>query len=154
MTEYKIGKLTWTQSELTWGQDKKLMKKVAKLAKVLDGNEEIKFSELKKFLFKHDLMDVFWGLVLRPKYTLVYFIWRLITILLFMVTLGFYSFKHTNIDLADGTTLDNMFDDFFLSNQKFMTKLSLYAGPLGLIAQTAMADLGTKPKATESSEKI
>jgi len=136
MSEYKIGKSRYLQTELTWAQDKALSQLIIKLSKKLTGDNPLTMKELPKMLAKHDLLGEFWGIVLTRKICAGYFldlparIWRLIRLK--------QSWRFVDLGGVTNTMLIQMFDDFFLINKAFMKKLSSLGNGFGLIARALM----------------
>lgn len=134
--EYKISGLTYYQTELTWKKDKQLIKLYNAVRKAASKTEELILSDLQPLLAKHNLLNKFFGIILRPKFT-------------FRFVFSTRIFKYyiggvINIDHATNTQIGKIFGDFFLLNKTYATKLNELMKALGLIATEAQKETKTK----------
>jgi len=127
-TEYKIGRLIYIQKELTWADDKKLVKLYNSVSGIAFRNEEIKLSDLQPLLSKYNLLDAFFGIILSPKITALY--------LISFKWIDYLFRKKISINKATNTQIGQIFSDFFLLNRKFVNKLNDLLKSLDLIAST------------------
>jgi len=125
-SEYRIGHLTYFQEELTYGQDKKLLKFYNSIRNKSFKNEELKLKDLPEILEKYNLLDSFFGILLKPKWNLVY--------LLSFKWIRYLLYGQIAIDKAKNTEIGEIFNDFFLWNRKYVTILKEYLNTLGLTA--------------------
>jgi len=138
---YKIGRMIFTQRELTWGQDKALIElfKGAYDRFRDDDNIEFRVKEFFNLLLEKDLIRDFFKIILIPRRNLRYWLSRL--------RRREVSLKAENLS---NSQMEEIIVDFFFLNQKLMTKLSTLGGSLSLIAQTIQAMNG-KMKASSST---
>ena len=126
--EYKIGGIEFLQSELTWKNDKKLVRLYGKVQSAAFKNEELKLKDLQPMLAKYKLLPRFFAIILQPKLSIRYIIsFKWIPYLLGKV----------NLDQFTNSEISQIFKDFFLLNQKFAMQLGELANALGLIASEA-----------------
>lgn len=127
--EYKIGHINYSQGELTWAQDKSLLKIYNKVSSLAFRNEEIKIKDIQQLLAKYDLLDHFFAIILKPKINLFY---------IFSLKWIPYIFKRKiSLDQATNTQIGQIFSDFFLTNKHILTKLTESLKVLGLVANQA-----------------
>jgi len=143
---YKIGGVTYTQSELTWGQDKKIMALAQKAQVKLSGKEEITFAAIPDILRKQDLLARFLSLVLKPRFSPA-----LIWMVLRNALRG--NFGRLNVDKATNSQIQKIFDDFFLLNKPLIEKLSSLGDLFSRIAQASAKDEKTASKSSISTMK-
>ncbi len=147
--EYRIGKVPFLHTELTWAQDKALTRLILKISNLAGRDNAISMKDLPRLLARHDLLGEFWGIILRRKFNLGWIlelphrIWRLVSFK--------QSWNFVNLDPVTNTQLGEMFDDFFLINRPFMKKLSSFGNALGLIAQAAMTATGPEKSSGKDS---
>ena len=146
--KYKIGRVKYTQDELTWKQDKILISLYDKLISLSQSNEDLTLMQLQKLLTKYDLLGEFFAIILKPKISFYYLMLksRLIFKIIFQLKKG--SLKQINIDAASNSLIAKIFEDFFLLNRTLIEKLTSLSDSLGLIAQTAKEK--TKPSKPKS----
>jgi hypothetical protein len=68
--EYKIGRVKYTQDELTWRQDKILINLYDKLISLSQSNEDLTLLQLQKLLTKYDLLGEFFAIILKHKFSI------------------------------------------------------------------------------------
>ena len=147
---YRIGKISFLHSELTWAQDKALVQLIMKISRIAGEDEALSMKDLPRVLAKHDLLGEFWGIVLQRKVNFWFYvenlrrIWRVLTFK--------QSWRFVNLDPVTNTQLGDMFDDFFLINKAFMKKLSTFGNALGLIAQTVISSSDEEKQKKKDSE--
>lgn len=127
--DYKIGGIVFEQTELTWKQDKQLVQLYNKVSSAAFKNEELKLKDLQPLLVRYNLLNHFFGIILRPRFSvrfLISFKW-----------FKYYIFKQLNLDNATNSKIGQIFEDFFLLNQAFGNKLKELGKALGLIATEA-----------------
>lgn len=157
MVTYKIGKLTFTQNELTWKQDKQLLKLANSFAGIADSNENIVIPRVFETLQKYDMLGVMLGIILQPKWDwryCLYFAWQLLK-------LPFTRrIQWVNVDELSNTEIKEIKEDFFLFNKSVMKKLSDVSNALGWIAKAGMqgetpeTNLQTKPKKPKTQPQM
>ena len=128
--EYRLGLFTFTQSELTWGQDKEIMRLFDKLRRRLGLGEELKIDRLFELLMKYDLLQEFSRIILRPKRSILrylLFAWNIIRM---------RKYNHVPIDSATNSQLKKIKDDFFFLNSELINTLNSMQSVFSLIAQT------------------
>ena len=140
---YKIGWIKYIQSELTWGQSKKLIQMYNSITDSAFKSEEIKLMELRALLTKYNLLDRFFAVILRPRWSVFY--------ILSLKWIPYLFFKKVSLNKAANSQVGQIFSDFFLMNQNLIQKFSEYGNALGMIAQ--VADQMKKEK-TEGSNGI
>lgn len=123
---YKIGRISYSQGELTWGQDKALVKLYNSVSNSGFKSAELRLKDLQPLLTKYGLLDKFFGIILKPKFNLVY--------LLSFKWITYFSQGKIELDAASNSQIGQIFSDFFLLNKKFVNKLTEYMSTLGLIA--------------------
>jgi hypothetical protein len=124
--EYKIGGITYVQTELTWGQDKAILKLLNRASGKFDGKEQLNVSAKNAFelLSKYDLLGEFWGIVLQPKKSLPYYLHRGKFYLLWIFRIRRGSPRQVDLSAASNSLIKEMFEDFFLLNKMLMKKLA------------------------------
>lgn len=125
---YEIGGLKFEQTELTWANDKKLVSLYNKVHSAAFKKEELRLKDLQPLLIKYNLLNRFFAIILNPKITFKY-----IALLKFVP----YWFGIISLEQATNTQIAEIFDNFFLLNQKFAMKLKELGNALGLIATEA-----------------
>lgn len=123
---YKIGGIEYEQSELTWKQDKRLVGLYNKIQSAGGQNEELRLKDVQILLAKYNLINRFFGIILRPRISFKYVIsfkW-----------IEYYLFKTITLESATNSQIGQIFRDFFLLNQAFAMQLKDWANTLGLIA--------------------
>lgn len=123
--EYKIGGIRYIQGELTWANDKRLVELYQKVQSGALQNEELKLKDIKNLLVKYNMLDRFLAIILTPKIGIKY--------LFSMKWIQYHFYKRISLDAATNTQLAQIFDDFFLLNRTFATKLKELGKVLGLI---------------------
>jgi hypothetical protein len=126
---YKIGRITYTLSELTYGQDKALVCLYNSVKNSAFKNEELRLKDLPDLLAKYNLLDKFFGIILNPARNFFFifsFKW-----------IKYYFRGEICLDRATNTQIGDIFNDFFLLNKKFGNILKEYMNTLGLIANEA-----------------
>jgi len=126
--DYEIGGIKYEQTELTWKKDKKLIALYNRVHSAAFKKEELRLKDLQPLLVKYNLLNRFFGIILRPKITFKY-----ILLLKFIP----YWMGIINLEDATNTQIAKIFEDFFLLNQKFGIKLKELGNALGLIASEA-----------------
>lgn len=134
---YKIGFHNWYQSELTWKQDKQLIKLFKRLALTARPDDDFRVESAIKLFEKYDLLQIFYSTILRRVRD-----WR------FWLFLGLY---RPNVNALSNSEIDLINTDFFLLNQKLQKKLQALDNSLGLIYQAAAGM--TLQKTTSPSTK-
>lgn len=137
LVTYKIGKLTFTHNELTWRQDKQLLKLLNRFVNVADGDENILTPKLFELLQKYDLLDVLLGHILQPKWDVHYILYFTGQVLKFPFT---WRISWVNVDDLSNSEIREIKDDFFLLNRSVMKKLNDVGSALGWIAKAGMAE--------------
>ena len=141
--EYKIGHIIYIQGELTWAQDKALIGIYNSVSNKAFKNEELKLKELQGLLMKYNLLNHFFGIILKPKITL--------TFILSLKWIKYLFKKQISLNVATNSQIAQIFSDFFLLNKKFVNKLTELTNALGLIATQAQVMKEQKNK--QQSEK-
>ncbi len=118
MYQYKIGRIWWTQEELTWKQDKQLAALFNRLRQAADGEEEISIDNTMRLLLKHDLLKAFLAIILRPKNRFL----RLLPI-------------RPRVNVLSNSQINEIREDFFLSNKTVLTKLSGFGNVLAYLSR-------------------
>ena len=113
--QYKIGRITYTQSELTLKKDYQLIKMYNDLMGGPAKDEEIRLKDLQVLLTRHKKLNSFLGIILKPKFD-IYFI----------LSFKWIGYARGRIDIRHipNSMLGKLFDDFFLFNKALMTKLT------------------------------
>jgi len=125
---YEIAGVKYEQTELTWQKDKKLIQLYNQIQSTAFKNEELRLKDLQPLLLKYNLLNRFFAIILKPKFGFKY---------LFS---GKWISRLTgslNLDHATNSQIGQIFQDFFLLNQQFATKLKELGTALGLIATEA-----------------
>ena len=149
--EYKIGKVKYTQDELTWRQDKILIDLYDKLISLSQSNEDLTLMQLQKLLTKYDLLGEFFAIILKHKFSFAYIILRISLIFKVVFRIKKGSLKQINIDAASNSLIAKIFEDFFLLNKPLITRLSSLGNSLDLIAKTVKEKTkSSKPKSKAS----
>lgn len=138
-------------SELTWGQDKELTRLIIRLSERA-GEEDITLNDLPPLLIKQDLLAEFWGIVLQPQYWNPLYWWSRIKMLPKVVT-GKRSLRAVEVDHLTNSEMARMFEDFFLKNRSFLTKLKNFGDAFSLIAKVLTEDSGNGSPAKASGQK-
>lgn len=135
---YKIGRVTYTQTELTWGQDKQIIALFAGAMGVIPDEEDLSLENLKTVLLRYDLMAEFMGIILKPKWDFAY-LWNR-TVMAIKIVTGKKrgSLRQVDMTPAHNSEIGQIFEDFFLSNKQLVKKLSELDTALGLMVRTAM----------------
>lgn len=124
--KYKIGLLTYFQEELTFGQDARLINLYARMKNKSGELSQLRIKDLPEFLIKNNLMEKFFGIILKPKWNVFY---------LFSFAWFKYLLKgEIHLPGATNTQIGEIFEDFFLLNRKYVTILKGYLNSMGLIA--------------------
>jgi hypothetical protein len=139
---YKIGNLTYYQTELTWEQDKKLIDLAKKAQVKLTANDKLTIGEIPGILSKHDLLSAFLSHVLKPKRGISY-LWDRIK----RALRG--NFERVSVNKATNTQIEKIFQDFFLLNRMLIERLS---GVGELFSQIAGTGTEPKPKPTTAAK--
>jgi hypothetical protein len=143
---YKIGKITYYQTELTWEQDKKLIG-LAKQAQVkLSANDNLTIGELPGILQKHDLLAAFLTHVLKPRFGLWFMLDRIKRALK-------GDFGRVSVNKATNTQIEKIFNDFFLLNRKLIEKLSGFGELFTQIAETEKKPMTKSKDSTTTISK-
>ena len=131
-------RLPYRIKELTWGQDKALTRLVVKLS-AKAGESEITLKDLPKLLVRHDLLAEFFGIILTPQYwNPGFYLTRVKAFFKWLA--GRQSLRAVNVDHITNSEIEELFEDFFLRNKTFLTKLGNFGNALGLIAKTLMEE--------------
>ena len=157
LVTYKIGKLTFTQNELTWRQDKQLLKMLNQFVGVADAGENVLIPRMFETLQKYDMLGVMLGIILQPKWD-----WRYCVYVAGQVLK--YPFKWridwVNVDELSNSEIAEIKDDFFLLNKSVMKKLNDIGSALGWIAKAGMqgetpaTNLQMKPKKPKTQPQM
>jgi len=142
---YRDGRTTYYQEELTYGQAKQLIKIYKFLKKRASKDEELQVRELQNLLVKHNLLDRFFGIVLKP----VWDPWYVIS----FKWLKLFFTRRISPDNLGNSQIKKFFEDFFLLNKTLVTLLSEYATALGWIANKAIPVPGPRKASKTSSAK-
>ena len=142
---YQDGRTTYYQEELTYGQDKQLIKIYKFLKKRASKDEELQVRELQNLLVKHNLLDRFFGIVLKP----VWDTWYVIS----FKWLSLFLTRRIAPKKLGNSQIRKFFEDFFLLNQTLVMLLSEYATALGWIADKAIPGPGGRKESKTSSAK-
>lgn len=128
--KYLIGSLNWQQSELTWKQDRELWDLYIRLAEKAP-DESVDINEILELFTKHDLVADALNIILRPVKDARYY-WHKFK--------NFFSRSPLLPAVADATnsTIQNIFEDFFLLNKTLLTRLATFTNTLGMIAETIL----------------
>lgn len=132
--QYKIGHLTYTQSELTLKKDYQLIELYNKLIEGPLKDEEIKLRDLQIMLTRHNRLEQFFRVILRPKYDIIY-----------LLSFKWIAYARGRVNIANipNSMLAKVFEDFFLFNKALITKLTGLGNILELM-QTPTEDQQTK----------
>ena len=131
---YKIGRITYTQSELTLKKDFKLIEMYNSLISGPLKDQELRLKDLQVLLTRQNRLNYFFGIILKPKIDAAYIIsFKWIGYARGMVAIGEIS----------NSLLVKIFDDFFLFNKALITKLSELGNILELMP-TGPTDQETK----------
>jgi hypothetical protein len=154
-SEYRIGKITYYQTELTWGQDKRIMELLNRASGKFNGSDQLKVSAKTAFelLSKYDLLGEFWGIVLIPDKPLPYYFHRCKFLLGRLLKNKRGSLREIDLSDAPNSLIKEMFDDFFLLNKLLMKKLSGLNSVLDLIAKTMETKENSKSPSTSGKPK-
>ena len=125
---YKIGGISYLQTELTWKNDKKLIALYGRVHSVAFKQEELRLKDLQPLLAKYNLLNHFFGIILRPQLSFRYIV---------SFKWASYRLGKISLDHATNSEIGQIFQDFFLLNRAFGTKLKEWANALGLIATEA-----------------
>jgi len=142
---YKIGHLKFTQTELTWGKDKQLLKIYSDLsAKNPFKDEELKLVDIPILVEKYGLIEKFMGIVLIPKFNLF---------LLFspLVLWNYYALGKIYIDQAANSLMKQVWTDFFFLNRDVVNKLMEFGGVLDLVSSTIQQKIKGNPEESQTS---
>jgi hypothetical protein len=123
--KYKIGRLTYIQSELTLKKDYQLIELYNQLMKGPLKDEEIRLKDLQIMLTRHNRLEQFFKIILKPKYDFNY---------LFSFRWILYALGRVNIANIPNSLLRKIFEDFFLFNKPLITKLTGLGNILELMA--------------------
>lgn len=129
---YKIGGQIYSQDELTWGQDQKLLNLYRKL-----DHPDLKLSELERILANNNALGKFLRIALIPKYSTLFKNPK--ALYYYLIRREIY-LKHTT-----NSTMGRIFQDFFFLNKKLITKLEELGNIFSLIAATQPQQPGTEP---------
>ena len=144
--EYRIGRRTYYQKELTWGQDEKLIKLIEVLTGT-GGDEDLNIANLHNILLKYKMVDHFFYIVLWPKKNLNFFLWRIWDFIKWTIGRRKGHFNIVDLKHASNSAVDSMFSDFFLLNQALIERLGNFGQVVQLIFQSATE----APAATETA---
>jgi len=150
--QYKIGRITYTQEELTWEKDQKLYSLFKKGLNIADGDESVTLDKLVMLLFKYNLMGVFLDIILIPKTWLDSFLKNI-------SRLRNPTRPGIEIKKAGNAQIEQICHDFFLLNQRLMIMLFSLSENSDLIVkiQEILAAGASpqilKPKTSQKSEK-
>ena len=140
---YNIGGQDYTQTELTYGQDKQLMELVENLP--LSQDTQISLENVRNILTKHDAIADFLHIILNPVPAYMFFGW-----------LKIKPPEKIPVDNITNSLMETIFKDFFLLNRVFLERLAGLTNYMGLIARTIIytAEAHQKaPVASNGSEK-
>lgn len=148
--QYKIGRATYIQRELTWKQDGQIMRMIGRAAGRFNANDilEIQAEKVITFLTRYNLLGEFFGIVLTPVKDVWYYFDRGKTLALWALRIRRGSWRQISIDDAPNSLIGEMMEDFFLSNSSLMKKLSGLENSFASIAKMAMQEKGSKEKAS------
>jgi len=138
--KHKIGIRRYTTGNLTWKQDKKIGRFISSLknkSSLLE--EDFKISELFKLLHKYDLLERFLAVVVKRSF---------LTWLIDIITGHWFT---VSIEVATNDQIQEMAEDFFLSNKNLLTTFQKYGGVLGLIANMGTTMIEQKQKPSSSN---
>lgn len=142
---YKIGRLKFTQTELTWGKDKQLLKIYSDLsAKNPFKDEELKLVDIPILVEKYGLIEKFMGIVLIPKFNLFLFFSP-------MVLWNYYILGKIYIDQAANSLMKQVWTDFFFLNRDVVNKLMEFGGVLDLVSSTIQQKIKGSPGESQTS---
>lgn len=138
---YKIGCLRYNQTELTWGQDKRLWKLILALAPKADPEEDLSQQNWPALVAKYDLLGEFWGIILQPAnwFWRVVWLFSRLTVIPGMLR-SRKSLRWINCNRLPHSQLERMWQDFFLQNKRFINLLQSIGDSFSLIATTALKD--------------
>lgn len=134
---YKLGRLTYYQEELTWGQDKELARILQESTNKVSGDEELSMNGLLDLLVRYDLLGTFLAIVLKPKRNFQYYLWRSFDAVCWALQIRRGSFRYVSANKASNSLLSEIIRDFFLLNKNVMSSLSNYGSGLELIQMAA-----------------
>jgi len=126
MKSYKIGRMTFIQQELTWKQDKMLVKFLGKLVPQTDPEQNIpeKAGQWHDLLTRHNGLETFWGMVLIPRKNLAYLFWRLGFTILWLLRLRGGPYRQVPMAKVTNSQQKQMFEDFFFFNKPVLSGLN------------------------------
>ena len=133
--EYKIGKLTWRQEELTVKQDNQILKFIGSIA---EKNPDVDIKNIFDVAVKYNVLGTLFGIILIPKKNIQYYIWKAGFVLLWLFRIRKGVFTQVPLAKAKNSQIKDIMEDFFLLNKELMKKLSKLNNILGLIIQAAM----------------
>lgn len=113
---YRIGRLTYTQSELTWKKDMVLFELLKTGLGIADNDEDLTLLKLQGLLVKYNLMGEFLAIILDPKRDFFYYLFRVLS-----------PFKKIHFETATNSTIGTIFEDFFFLNKTLLSRLTLFA---------------------------
>lgn len=140
--EYKIGHITYTHEELTWGQDKAILRLFHRAKRKANPDDNIDLNRIFELFARYDLLGIFLGIVLRVKNPLLGVLRGLTN----LIRLRPYHFVDAN--KMHHSDLVQVQQDFFLLNSNAAHLLNALWNGLGLIAQTAMTPASGSGKAS------
>jgi len=136
---YKIGRLKFQQKELTWGNDKKILKIYSDLsAKNPFKDEELKLADIPILIEKYNLMEKFMALVLVPKFSPMF-------LFLPSILWDYYVMKRIYVDKAPNSTLKQIWKDFFFLNKDVVNKWMEFGGVLDLVTSINQKPIPMEP---------
>ncbi|MCB0374868.1 MAG: hypothetical protein KDD04_03020 [Sinomicrobium sp.] len=134
--KYKIGRITYTQTELTWGNSKRILALFRRLG-ILPDDTEIEPKNLQSILTQGDIIGEFLGIILKPQNSAAAFFLRAKAFLLRSIFKRPIPYPFINADKAGASILGKVFNDFFFLNKKVIDGLSGLSPFLQLMTQIA-----------------
>jgi len=124
--KYKVGLITYSQGELELGQDIALVNLYNMIKDKSVSFGEMRIKDLPDLLAKHNLLNKFFGIILRPRWDIIY--------ILSFKWVRYLLKNEIFLKRASNTQIGEVFNDFFLLNKKYVNILKEYLNTLGLIA--------------------
>lgn len=148
--EYRIGRVTYTQEELTWGQTKRLVALLSRAMGRMVDDEVLSIENLVPLLSRYDLIGEALGIALRPRRNGWYWIDRAGLLLRLITRRRGGSLRQVRLDAAANTLVGQVFEDFFFINAPLLKRLTALDGALTWAVQ-AMTTRETAPPSSNST---
>lgn len=129
---YKIGHIKYYQSELLWGEKKRLIQLFDRMRKRINPQEELKLESAFDLAGKYDVLSLFAGIILKYKNPL----WEV-----WFTIVNFIRFRprwYKSMNKLSDKQLKEIKEDFFFLNSDAMNLLRNLGTAFSLIANQAM----------------